>query len=260
MAAKHPPLLAFQDDVPRPVVARGRAYPDGWVVAAHNHRRGQLLCGSNGVVQLVTADGTWMMPPERGMWIPPGIVHEVTMLGPVKMQSLYFAPDALAGMPAHIHVVAISPLMRVLLEEAIALPHEYELEGRDGALMRLLEHEVQRLPPLPLSLPFPAHAALARLCRAFALSPTPHSSIDDWSGVLNLSRRTFTRLFRRETGLTFVAWRQQACLMAALPRLAAGETVTSVAIDLGYDNPAAFSTMFRKALGVSPRDYLERDT
>jgi len=256
--AKHPPLLPFQDDVPRPVVARGADYPDGRVVAAHNHRRGQLLCGSAGLVQVVTADGTWMMPPERGMWIPPGLVHEVTMIGPVKMQNLYFAPDAAEGMPAHIEVVALSPLMRALIEEALALPREYDLQGRDGTLMRLLEEEVRRLPTLPLSLPFPAHEALARLCRAFALGPTPHSSIDEWSRALNLSRRTFTRLFRRETGLTFVAWRQQACLLAALPRLAAGETVTSVAVDLGYDNPAAFSTMFRKTLGVSPRDYLER--
>ncbi len=88
MAAKHPPLLAFHDDVARPVGALGGDYPDGWVVGAHNHRRGQLLSGSTGVVQLVTAEGTWMMPPERGMWIPPGTVHEVTMLGPVRMQSL----------------------------------------------------------------------------------------------------------------------------------------------------------------------------
>ena len=71
-----------------------------------------------------------------------------------------------------------------------------------------------------------------------------------------MSRRSFTRLFRKETGLSFVAWRQQACLVAALPRLAAGESVTSVAMALGYDNPAAFTTMFKRLLGVPPRSYL----
>ena len=74
-----------------------------------------------------------------------------------------------------------------------------------------------------------------------------------------MSRRAFTRLFRRETGLSFVNWRQQACLVAALPRLVAGETVTTVALDLGYDNPAAFTTMFKRVLGASPRAYLRRD-
>jgi AraC-like DNA-binding protein len=52
--------------------------------------------------------------------------------------------------------------------------------------------------------------------------------------------------------MAFGAWRQQACLLAALSRLAAGNSVTAVALDLGYDSPNAFSTMFRKALGAPP--------
>ncbi|MBV8512618.1 MAG: helix-turn-helix transcriptional regulator [Xanthobacteraceae bacterium] len=71
-----------------------------------------------------------------------------------------------------------------------------------------------------------------------------------------MSRRAFTRLFRRETGLSFMAWRQQACLLCAMPRLAAGEPVTSVAIDLGYENPAAFMLMFKRAFGSPPLTYL----
>ena len=55
--------------------------------------------------------------------------------------------------------------------------------------------------------------------------------------------------------MSFAAWRQQACLLMALPRLAAGETVTSVALDLGYDSPAAFATMFKRRLGLSPSQY-----
>ena len=56
--------------------------------------------------------------------------------------------------------------------------------------------------------------------------------------------------------MSFVAWRQQACVLAALPHLAAGEHVTTVALNLGYDNPAAFTTMFKRVLGTSPLSYL----
>jgi AraC-like DNA-binding protein len=245
------------DGIARPVIALGIDYPDRHDTGPHRHRRGQLLYGSTGVVMVRTSEGTWMMPPQRGIWIPPGIVHDVRMLGAVTIRTLYVEPDAACGMPERCQVLGISPLMQALLAEAVGLPKEYDLDGRDGALMALVQHELRRLSPLPLSLPLPAHEALARRCRAFILHPTPHETIEGWSRSLGLSRRSFTRLFRREMGLSFMEWRQKACLMAALPRLADGESVTSVALDIGYDNPAAFTTMFKRVLGLSPRMYLD---
>jgi AraC-like DNA-binding protein len=44
-------------------------------------------------------------------------------------------------------------------------------------------------------------------------------------------------------------------VFTALPRLAAGEAVTAVALDLGYDSVAAFTTMFRRTMGAAPRAY-----
>lgn len=67
-----------------------------------------------------------------------------------------------------------------------------------------------------------------------------------------MNRHSFTRLFRRETGMSFAEWRQQACLAVALPRLAAGRPVTIIALDLGYESATAFSTMFKRVVGTSP--------
>jgi AraC-like DNA-binding protein len=39
-------------------------------------------------------------------------------------------------------------------------------------------------------------------------------------------------------------------------RLAAGEAITTIALDLGYESPAAFTTMFKRLQGVPPRQYL----
>ncbi len=247
------------DTVPRPVIAVGNDYPDGHAIPPHHHRRSQLLHGASGVVMVTTTQGTWVVPPQRGMWIPAGIEHDVRMLGTVRTHSLYLDPQAAAGMPESCQVVGISPFMRSLMLEAVDLPVEYDPDSRAGALMTLLQHEMRQLPVLPLSLPFPAHGPLARCCQRFLAHPTPHETIDEWSEALGMSRRTFTRLFRRETGLSFAAWRQQACLFAALPRLIAGEPVTAIAIDLGYDNPAAFTTMFKRILGSSPRNYLSQN-
>lgn len=243
------------DHIPRPVIALSNDFPDGHVIPPHCHRRGQLLFGASGAVMVSTDQGTWVVPPERGIWIPGGTWHQVLMLGAVNTRSLYLEPGTLE-MPARCQVVGISPFMRGLMREAVDLPVDYDPDSRAGALMVLLQHEMRQLPVLPLALPIPAHAGLAAHCRRFLEHPNPHETIDDWCASLSMSRRAFTRLFRRETALSFVAWRQQACLFAALPRLVAGEAVTSVALDLGYNNPASFTTMFKRALGASPVQYL----
>lgn len=244
------------DHVPRPILGIGNHYADGHHIDPHHHRRGQLISGTSGLIVLSTAGGTWVMPPQRGMWIPPHTVHHVRMVGAVQVQSLFLDPDAIEGMPDQCRVVAISPFMRGLITQALDLPLDHALDGREGALMHLIHHEMRRLPILPLSLHFPTHGPLAARCRAFVRQPGVHQTIDDWAAALGMARRTFTRLFRQETGMSFQAWRQQACLLWALPRLVGGEPVTSVAIDLGYENPAAFTLAFRRAFGSPPLVYL----
>ena len=71
-----------------------------------------------------------------------------------------------------------------------------------------------------------------------------------------MSRRTFTRLFRAQTGASFAAWRQQG-LQAAIARLTQGQSVTRVALDLGYASPSAFASAFRRVLGATPSAYLD---
>ena len=246
---------AGYDTVARPVVAVGNEYPAGYVGQPHSHRRAQLLYGASGVMTVTTGHGAWVVPPERAVWLPPGEVHDVQMSMPVSTRSIYVWPDAVDGLPGDCQVLGMTPLMRQLLLEAVDVPLEYDLDGRDGLMMALLLQEIRRLPVLPLSLSFPRDRRLARRCRRLLDQPTPHDTIDTWSRSLGMSPRSFTRLFRDQTGLSFSAWKQQACLFAALPRLAAGEAVTQVALDLGYDSPAAFTSMFRRALGAPPSRY-----
>jgi AraC-like DNA-binding protein len=72
-----------------------------------------------------------------------------------------------------------------------------------------------------------------------------------------VSRRTFTRLFRAQTGVSFAAWRQQVCMLAAITRLSDGQPVTRVALELGYASASAFTSAFRRILGDTPSRYLE---
>jgi hypothetical protein len=108
-----------------------------------------------GTLVVATPNGTWVMPPQRGMWIPPATTHDVRAMGAVRLQSLFVEPSAATDLPGCCQVVGISTFMRILISEALELPLLYDMAGRDGALMTLIQYEMLHLPVLPLSLPFP---------------------------------------------------------------------------------------------------------
>ncbi len=246
---------ALVEEIDRPIVGVGNEYPPAFELDWHRHRRGQLLYAARGVVVVSTPHGAWVAPPERAIWTPGGCDHAVRMVGEVSTRSVLIEPGAHGSLGDANKVIQVSPLLRSLLEEACDVDPEYDVDGRDGKVMALLLEEIARAPTVPLAVPFPQTAEIARKCQAFLESPTPHDTIDLWSAELGMGRRAFTRAFRKETGLSFGAWRQQACILVALPRLARGEAVTTIAFDLGYESAAAFTTMFKRRIGVAPSHY-----
>jgi len=58
--------------------------------------------------------------------------------------------------------------------------------------------------------------------------------------------------------MTFVEWRHKLRLLNAIERLAQGQSVTQVALDLGYLSISAFIAMFRRRLGVTPSYFIQR--
>ena len=71
--------------------------------------------------------------------------------------------------------------------------------------------------------------------------------------------RTLNRHFHQQTGLSYGEWLRRARLLEALVRLAQGQPVLRVALDLGYGSHSAFTAMFRRVMGVSPSDYFKND-
>ena len=243
------------EGVRRPITAVGNDYPVGHIHPPHRHRRSQLLFAEIGTMLVRTDEGTWLVPAQQGIWIPAGIAHSITMLSQVATRSVYLNNEAADGMAPLCQVVGVAPLMRQLLIEAVDLPSEYDPAGRAGKIMSLLIDEIHAAPVLPLGLPVPNDARLAKRCQLFLSRPTAQDTVDLWSRDLGLSRRTFTRLFRLETGLTFSAWQRRACLMWALPHLLSGERVTTIAFDLSYSTPAAYTAMFKQQMGEPPDLY-----
>jgi len=86
--------------------------------------------------------------------------------------------------------------------------------------------------------------------------PTRAWTVETLARQSGASRASFARRFSQlvgETPMTFLKnWR---LAMAADLLCQPGETVGTVADKVGYANPFAFSTAFKRTRGISPKDY-----
>ena len=118
--------------------------------------------------------------------------------------------------------------------------------------------ELAALPVEQLGLAMPRDPRLLRIAEALVADVADPRGLVAWAAWANIPGRTLSRRFVEETGFTFTAWRQRARLLRALELLAQGLPVTTVSLDLGYDNVGAFIALFRRTYGVTPRDYARR--
>lgn len=243
-------------DVASPVVAMAADFPSDGIGTRHSHRRTQLMHSISGVMTVITDQGSWTVSPQHALIIPGGVMHQTRCWGEVQLRALYVEPGATDTLPKQCRRIKVSPLVRALINEAVTFRTDYDICGREGQIMSLILAEIGRTPAEPLGAPMPRDKRLTRICEAILRDPGSSRDLEYWAQLGGLGRRTLTRLFRRDTGLSFGEWRQQVRLMEAMSRLTMRESVTNIALDLGYESPSAFSAMFRRAMGVSPREYL----
>ncbi len=121
--------------------------------------------------------------------------------------------------------------------------------------LSLLLQESEHAPDYSLPLPSGRDKRLFKICQAILNDPGNSRSLEEWAHHAGASKRTMARLFQSEFGVSYLTWRQQVRIVVALSRLAQGDPVTIIAGDLGYETPAAFSLMFRRATGLPPSKY-----
>ena len=241
--------------LPQPVVAFRRDLADGDMIPPHSHRKDQLVYASEGVMTVTTTDGAFVVPPHRAVWLPAGVEHRVEARGALAMRTLYVQSDAAPDLPAQVCVLHVTALLRELILAAVDMPRAIRPDSPEERLMSVILDQIRVLPVAPLALPMPRDDRLRRVTDALRADPADNRSLEDWAAIVGASARTLARLFQRDTGMSFGAWRQQLRLLRGLEMIAAGQSVTTVALDLGYDSPSAFTAMFRRTLGTTPTRY-----
>ena len=249
-SARHP---GDDADLGRPITTSAQDLSHGpHRFAWHSHTRAQLVYAAVGVIRVETISGLWWVPPQQAVWVPARIEHEVAAEQAVSMRSLYVHERAARRLPTVCGVVPVKPLLRELIVEACRRLGTDDVEDTDARLTEVILDELQQLRPEPLYLPIPQDKRLRRIVDVLAADPTDSRTLDDWGRSAGASARTLARRFQRETGLSFGRWRQRLRILSAIPKLAAGDSVTRVAYDLGYRSPSAFIAVFRRTLGQPP--------
>lgn len=237
------------------VTAFVRDYPPGHSLRWHFHEWDQLVFASQGVMTVRTAEGAWIVPTHRAVWIPAGVPHSIQMSGSVAMRTLYLKPKLSKTMSRACSVINISSLLKELILYACHLRLLNRTTPSHAHLVQVIVDQLQVTQAVPLQLPNPLDPRAKRIAEALSADPSDRRPLAQLCARTGASKRTLERLFRQETGMTVGRWRQRLRLMHAMRLLADGAKVTRAALDSGYSTPSAFIAMFTKSMGTTPTAY-----
>mgnify|MGYP005982805841 FL=1 len=243
-------------DLPQSVYFRSYVLEANNHVADHSHTFAQFHFARTGSMRIDVAGKCWVIPAHYGIWIPHNITHAVWALDDVHLESVDIEPAFLPVSIDECKMVAISDFVREFIHYATTnTPERYDISGKEGQLVSVLLDVILQLPEVELMLPWPHNAALIEVCRTIQESPGLEHSMEYWADHLGMSARTFSRHFKKETGLPFSAWKQKMRILESVMLLKKNKNVTAVALEVGYSSTAAFSYAFRQAFGVPPSSY-----
>jgi AraC-like DNA-binding protein len=224
----------------------------GTTMDRHQHPGHQLIYVSSGVLLAQTFAGSWVASKDRAIWMPSETWHEHRAYGAAVIHTVGFDAGVAPLPPDSPAIVAVNGLLRELL---LALTDPETPPPEVDRLRAVLGDRLRRSSQEPISLPAAHDPRLACAC-AIALqhleTPMPLSALADAAVT---TERTLSRLFHKETGMSYPQWRAQARAIHAMILLAQGESVSDTGSLCGWSTTSAFIDSFRRAMGQTPGAY-----
>jgi len=254
----HQPLVP--GDLTYPVYCKVRTRPSDTIYPAHSHLWGEFVYSFSGVIELQVAGALFRVPPDYGLWLPPGAEHEGFNRYESLHCSLYLEPEfaRAKGLPSSPCALTMNTMLRAMLDYLKSSPPELPYTGEYCRLLEVITDQLGLAPCAGSYLPVSDDMILARVLSYLEDNPGDNCSVRDLAVLGGTTERTLARKARNELGMPLSEWRQRLKVMHAMPMLTSGDKVESVALDLGYSTASAFIAMFRKLVGVTPDEYRKR--
>lgn len=230
----------------------------------HAHAKHQLLYAGTGTLHLETAEGQWLLPPQRAAWIDAGVRHRVRPLTAAALRTVYAAPTLVRSCAAGLKVFGVPPVLREMILYSMRWgprrrPEDPLAEQFFTALFALCDELSGE--SFAFRLPAARSAELRRAMRYILGNLEQPLSLDAVARVAGLSSRTLGRRFESEAATTWRDFLHQARMLRAMELLAVtGTQVTETALSVGFESLGSFSRAFARFTGTRPKDYRRQAT
>lgn len=243
------------DDITAPFYVRYDEFGAGTWADAHSHRLGHLNYTPHGTISMETADERFVSPPQYGIWIPPGVEHSCYLQHAAVYRAFYLQPELCAALPQRSCLLKISPIVKSVLADFNQRGVEIPSTPQDLRMAQVLLDQMCGSEVQGSYLPDGQTEALQEVLDALKQEPGHRLSVAEWAERVHLTERTLARHCQNELGMSLGEWRQRLRYLRAVDSLEHGQSVQSIALDLGFSTPSAFIAMFQREAGVSPDQF-----
>jgi AraC-like DNA-binding protein len=233
---------------------------DGITYDWHSHSRHQLLYAFSGTLRVEADSGLYLLPPQRAMWIPAGVMHRTT-LNKVHSGSVFFHPELVPTTINEVRIISVAPIVREMVLFAMRWPVNRDCNDAIansffktfGLLCSgWLEEE------MPFRLPASQSKQIAAAME-YTLENLESATVEEAAKAAALSPRHFRRRFAEETGIVWRQFRLHARILRAMELLTEPHAnITNVAYSVGFNSLSAFAKSFALIARETPSAYRER--
>ncbi|GEJ47150.1 helix-turn-helix domain-containing protein [Chryseobacterium sp. ON_d1] len=220
--------------------------------------KAQLLYAPSGCMTVTTSDRQLILPPFRMLWIPANELHRVNFRNIVAYRSIYF-DDSYSGkyMKSGLKVLHVNPLLKEIIERICFW--EWSDLGQDQTnLLKVFWDELSKAPEEKLELKMPVDRRFMKISEEWTLRKSIPPMLKDLAERTGAVEKTISRIFKKETGLSYQEWRQQWRLQRSIELLVEGNSIGEVSHILDFSSDSAFIEFFKKYTGSTPLQYLMR--
>ncbi len=223
----------------------------------HYHKtKAQLLYAPSGCMTVTTSDRQLVLPPFRMLWIPANEVHRVNFRNIVAYRSVYF-DESYSGkyMKSGLKVLHVNTLLKEIIER-ICFWKWSGLNTDQVNLLKVFWDEMKSAPEEKLELTMPQDRRFKKITEDWTQRYSMPPMLKDLAEKTGTVEKTISRIFKKETGLSYQEWRQQWRLQRSIELLVEGNSIGEVSYILDFSSDSAFIEFFKKHTGSTPLQYL----